>query len=94
MQWLVSSYVKILNMGEENLKRVSREHKRSKATTLNVKLDVQPHSANDEELKVPRNDSVTADKLSSTICFEIRPFKTKLAPGMTLRGLEELMREI
>ncbi len=79
-------------------------NRRTRRTTLTLEADVvdyvQERLAGDKTLKEKYliNDllrkGIKADESRTKKPVTIKPFKTKLAQGMTLRKLEEIMREI
>lgn len=81
------------------------KNRRTRRTTLTLEADVADYL----EEKLARNRGMKEKDLVNTLIrkgiraesetaalppFEIKPFKTKLAPGMTIEKLEEMMREI
>ena len=80
------------------------KNRRTRRTTLTLEADVADYIvqklAGDKGLKEKNviNDLIRkgtkADESIKSTPFIIKPFKTKLAPGMTLRKLEEMMDEI
>lgn len=79
-------------------------NRRTRRTTLTLEADVADYIerklAGNRQLK---EKTVVNDLLRKGIKIEeetkpepfvLKPFKTKLAPGMTIRKLEEMMREI
>ena len=79
-------------------------NRRTRQTTLTLEADVvdyvEQNLASDKRLKEKNliNDllrkGIKADETTVIKLFEIKPFKTKLAKGMTLRKLEEMIDEI
>ncbi len=79
-------------------------NRKTRRTTLTLEADVvdyvEQKLASDKRLKEKNliNDllrkGIKVDESKTSKPFFIKPFKTKLAPGMTLRRLEEMMREI
>jgi hypothetical protein len=79
-------------------------NRKTRRTTLTLEADVvdyvEQKLASDKRLKEKNviNDllrkGIRVDESKKVEPFVIKPFKTKLAPGMTVRKLEELMREI
>lgn len=79
-------------------------NRKTRRTTLTLEADVADYLS--EKLATNRglkeknlvNDllrkGIRADSEAKLPPFEIKPFKTKLAPGMTIEKLEELIREI
>ena len=80
------------------------KNRRTRRTTLTLEADVadyiQEKLAKNGKLKEKTiiNDlirkGIKTDEVTEHPKFEIKPFKTKLAPGMTIERLEEMMREI
>jgi hypothetical protein len=79
-------------------------NRRTRRTTLTLEADVADYVeqklAGDKRLKEKGviNDllrkGIKVDESKTRKPFVIKGFKTKLAPGMTLRKLEEMMKEI
>ena len=79
-------------------------NRKTRRTTLTLEADVvdyvEKKLAADKKLKEKNliNDllrkGIKADESKKPEPFVINPFKTKLAPGMTLRRLEEMLDEI
>ena len=79
-------------------------NRRTRRTTLTLEADVADYIeqklASDKGLKEKNviNDlirkGIRLDEAKKAKPFVIKPFKTKLAPGMTVELLEEMMREI
>ena len=79
-------------------------NRRTRRTTLTLEADVADYIeeklAKDRKLKekVVINDlirkGIRADESGGTKQFAVKPFKTKLAKGMTIARLEEMVREI
>ena len=79
-------------------------NRRTRRTTLTLEADVADYIeeklAKDRKLKekVVINDlirkGIRADESGETKQFIVKPFKTKLAKGMTVERLEEMVREI
>lgn len=79
-------------------------NRRTRRTTLTLEADVADYLT--EQLSKNRglqekrlvNDllrkGIEADRSQKLEPFDIRPFETKLAPGMTIEKLEEMIREI
>lgn len=79
-------------------------HRKTRRTTVTLEADVADYLA--EKLAGNRglkeknllNDlirkGIGVDSEAQLPPFEIKPFKTKLAPGMTIEKLEEMIREI
>lgn len=79
-------------------------NRKTRRTTLTLEADVADYLAD----KLARNrgmkeknlvndlirKGILADSEATRRPFEIKPFKTKLAPGMTIEKLEEMIREI
>jgi hypothetical protein len=80
------------------------ENRRTRRTTLTLEADVAEYVgeklAKNRGLKEKNviNDlirkGIKADGSNETAAFNIKPFKTKLARGMTGERLEEMIREI
>lgn len=79
-------------------------NRRTRRTTLTLEADVADYLeqklATNKRLKEKNliNDllrkGIKVDESKIATSFDIKPFKTKLAPGMTVERLEEMMREI
>jgi len=79
-------------------------NRKTRRTTLTLEADVADYVeqklASDKRLKEKNviNDllrkGIKVNESKKAKPFVIKPFTTKLAPGMTVRKLEELMREI
>lgn len=79
-------------------------NRRTRRTTLTLEADVADYVeeklAKDRKLKEKNviNDlirkGIKADESSEPEPFTIKPFRTKLAKGMTVERLEEMIREI
>ena len=79
-------------------------NRKTRRTTLTLEADVAAYlaekMADNNGLKEKNlvNDllrkGIRADVVAKPTPFEIKPFKTKLAPGMTIAKLEEMIREI
>jgi hypothetical protein len=79
-------------------------NRRTKRTTLTLEADVvdyvEQKLAGDRRLKEKHliNDllrkGIKAEESKVVKPFQIKPFKTKLSSGMTVRRLEEIMDEI
>lgn len=79
-------------------------NRKTRRTTLTLEADVvvyvEERLASNKNLKEKNliNDllrkGIKADESKSKKPVQIKPFKTKLASGMTLRKLEDMMREI
>lgn len=79
-------------------------NRRTRRTTLTLEADVvdyvEQKLASDKRLKEKNliNDllrkGIKVDESNISKPFVIKPFKTKLAPGMTVDRLEEMIREI
>lgn len=79
-------------------------NRKTRRTTLTLEADVADYLeeklASNRGLKEKNlvNDllrkGIRADSEVKLPPFEIKPFKTKLAPGMTIEKLEEMIREI
>lgn len=79
-------------------------NRRTHRTTLTLEADVveyvEQRLANDRRLKEKSliNDllrkGIKVDASRSEKPFVVKPFKTRLAKGMTIEKLEEMMREI
>lgn len=79
-------------------------NRKTRRTTLTLEADVADYLAD----KLARNRGMKEKNLVNDLIrkgmltdseatrqpFEIKPFKTKLAPGMTIEKLEEMIREI
>lgn len=79
-------------------------NRKTRRTTLTLEADVADYVerklASDKRLKEKNviNDllrkGIRLDEAKKPEPFVLKPFKTKLAPGMTLRRLEEMLDEI
>ena len=79
-------------------------NRRTRRTTLTLEADVADYIeeklAKNVKLKEKNviNDlirkGIKTDEVTEHPKFEIKPFKTKLAPGMTIERLEEMIHEI
>ena len=79
-------------------------NRRTRRTTLTLEADVADYVeeklASNKKLKEKNviNDllrkGMTVDESKTVKPFVIKPFKTKLASGMSIERLEEMMREI
>ncbi|MEO7674899.1 MAG: hypothetical protein ABIU09_12585 [Pyrinomonadaceae bacterium] len=79
-------------------------NRKTRRTTLTLEADVVDYVEKkltaDKRLKEKNliNDllrkGIKADEAKKAEPFLIKPFKTKLAPGMTIKKLEEMIREI
>ncbi len=80
------------------------KNRKTRRTTLTLEADVADYLAEklfrNRGLKEKNlvNDlirkGIQVDSETTLPPFEIKPFKTKLAPGMTIEKLEEMIREI
>ena len=80
------------------------KHRRTRRTTLTLEADVADYIeeklAKNGKLKEKNviNDlirkGIRTDEVQERPAFEIKPFKTQLAPGMTIERLEEMIKEI
>ena len=79
-------------------------NRKTRRTTLTLQADVADYIerrlAANRQLKEKNlvNDllrkGIKTEEATKPEPFVLKPFKTKLAPGMTIRKLEEIMREI
>jgi hypothetical protein len=94
----------MVNFPGDDMNSKTLVNRKTRRTTLTLEADVAYYVecklASDKRLKEKNviNDllrkGIRLDEAKKPEPFVLKPFKTKLAKGMTIRKLEELMREI